>query len=35
MKADIPLHIPMKYGADWYMYMYMNYQKLQHNYCDV
>ena len=29
MKADILLHIPMKYGADWYS------QNLQHNYCDV
>ena len=31
MKPDILLHIPMKYGADWYI----NSQKLQHNYCDI
>ena len=31
MIADILLHIPIRYGADWYM----NSQKLHHNYCDI
>ena len=31
MKADIFLHIPMKYGVYWYMAS----QKLKHNNCNV
>ena len=31
MKADIFLHIPMKYGVYWYMAS----QKVKHNNCNV